>query len=99
MIREEAIAYYKKNAKSMKRMMEISESLKDMFLPSLEAAEMAIKALEQEPKIGHWMLTDDDIFVYCSKCEDSYYQRPIDASWHYCPNCGAKMVEPKESEE
>ena len=48
MTREEAIAYYKKNAKSIKRMMEISESLKDMFSPSLEATEMAIKALEQE---------------------------------------------------
>lgn len=49
-------------------------------------------------RIGHWMLTDDD-FVYCSECEDSYYPRPIDASWYYCPNCGAKMVEPQESEE
>lgn len=41
-------------------------------------------------KIGHWILTDDD-FVYCSECEDSYYQRPIDASWYYCPHCGARM--------
>lgn len=61
--------------------------------------EKLIEALEQEQKIGHWILTDDDIFVYCSECEDSYYKRPIDASWHYCPNCGAKMVEPMESEE
>ena len=44
---------------------------------------------------GHWILTDDD-FVYCSECEDSYYPRPIDASWYYCPHCGAKMVEPQE---
>ena len=66
---------------------------------NLRALNMAIEALEQEPKTGHWILTDDDIFVYCSECEDSYYQRPIDASWHYCPNCGAKMVEPMESEE
>lgn len=46
----------------------------------------------QEPKTGHWILTDDN-FVYCSECEDSYYPRPIDASWHYCPHCGCKMVE------
>ena len=45
-------------------------------------------------KTGKWILTDDD-FVYCSECEDSYYPRPIDASWYYCPNCGAEM----ESEE
>ena len=43
-----------------------------------------------QPKTGHWILTDDD-FVYCSECEDSYYPRPIDASWYYCPHCGAKM--------
>ena len=49
----------------------------------------AIEALEQQKK-GHWILTDDD-FVYCSECEDSYYPRPIDASWYYCPHCGAKM--------
>ena len=42
---------------------------------------------EQRPK-GHWVLTDDD-FVYCSVCEDSYYPRPIDPSWKYCPNCGS----------
>lgn len=41
-------------------------------------------------KVGHWILTDDDL-VYCSECEDSYYSRPIDASWYYCPHCGARM--------
>ena len=50
-----------------------------------------------QPKTGHWILTDDD-FVYCSECEDSYYQRPIDASWYYCPNCGAKMTESEDEE-
>lgn len=54
------------------------------------AHNMAIKALEQEPKTGHWILTDDD-YVYCSECEDSYYARPIDASWYYCPHCGVRM--------
>lgn len=54
-----------------------------------------IKVLEQEPKTGHWILTDDN-FVYCSQCEDSYYPRPIDASWYFCPHCGAKMEEVKE---
>ncbi len=51
-----------------------------------------------EPKTGHWILTDDD-FVYCSECEDSYYPRPIDASWYYCPHCGCRMVEPQERSE
>ena len=69
-----------------------------------EIADRALKASKQsmhkiihdlpsvtpKPKTGHWILTDDD-FVYCSECENSYYPRPIDASWYYCPNCGAKM--------
>ena len=50
-----------------------------------------IPPVEPERKTGHWIMTDDEMFVYCSECEDSYYPRPIDASWRYCPNCGAKM--------
>ena len=45
---------------------------------------------------GRWIVTDDDL-VYCSECEDSYYPRPIDASWYYCPHCGAKMEDVKEN--
>lgn len=48
-----------------------------------------------QQKMGHWILTDDN-FVYCSECEDSYYPRPIDASWYYCPHCGAKMAESED---
>lgn len=57
-----------------------------------------LPSVTQKSKTGHWILTDDD-FVYCSECEDSYYPRPIDASWYYCPNCGAKMVGPQERSE
>lgn len=46
--------------------------------------------VQSKIKTGHWILTDDD-FVYCSECEDSYYPRPIDADWYYCPHCGARM--------
>lgn len=50
MTREEAIAYYKKNAIRIKGIMaEEDEALKDRFFQTLEATEMAIKALEQEP--------------------------------------------------
>ena len=63
-----------------------------------EVLEIIDKYAEQEPKTGHWILTDDD-FVYCSECEDSYYPRPIDASWYYCPHCGCRMVEPEAMSE
>ena len=46
--------------------------------------------VKPEQKMGRWVVTDDDL-VYCSECGDSYYSRPIDASWYYCPNCGARM--------
>jgi hypothetical protein len=55
--------------------------------------DMAIKALEQEPKTGHWIdITNKNktvIAVRCSCCEKSpKYAIKSD----FCPNCGAKMV-------
>ena len=58
-----------------------------------EALDMAIKALEQEPKTGHWIDHQEDRWIYakCSECETVH-----DTQTNYCPNCGAKMVEPQE---
>lgn len=63
-----------------------------------EAINMAIKSLEQEPKMGHWIADVDkwgDVFTTvngyrCSECECFNSDKD-----NYCPNCGAKM----ESEE
>ena len=53
----------------------------------IQAKEMAIKALEQEPKTGHWI--DDCGGVKCSCCgyciDDDYYAKT------YCPNCGCRI--------
>ena len=65
----------------------------------LEALNMAIKSLEQEPKIGHWKpfdLTWGRSIYYCTSCEHS---TNLETVFKYCPNCGAKMVEPQESED
>ena len=59
----------------------------------------------QEPKTGHWIKTPKSVMGegymwYCNKCEHQVYQdssRPY-PSEKYCPNCGAKMVKPQESE-
>lgn len=57
-----------------------------------QAYTMAIRALEQEPKIGHWI--NGNYHIECSECGEEYpYQLR-----NYCPNCGARMVEPQESE-
>ena len=70
------------------------------------AFKMAIKALEQEPKTGHWILNDYQgvqavgyLTYHCSECG-----REISSKYHgkisllkeypYC-HCGAKMAEPQ----
>jgi len=58
------------------------------------ALNMAIKALEQEPKTGHWMMTSDYLtaayetidYVKCSCCGEESLEEG-----DYCPNCGAEM--------
>ena len=68
-----------------------------------EALEMAIEALEQEPKTGHWILLDEcsNSGYYCSEC----HKKVIKEGWSktvkkvkYCPNCGAKMAESEDKE-
>ena len=66
---------------------------------SSEAHKMAIKALEQEPKTRHWVHDDEcKEHGHCDKC--GYKTDLVDGEPHtYCPRCGAKMVEPQESED
>lgn len=48
-----------------------------------------------EPKKGHWVIRPHVYGVtYCSECD---FELKIDNT-NFCPNCGAKMVEPQESE-
>lgn len=62
------------------------------------------KALEQEPKTGHWIETDEwretvdgfeqwGYFRKCNKCGYVFKFLEID---NYCPNCGARMNEVSE---
>jgi len=52
---------------------------------------------ETSRRKGHWLykkVTDDyRVTGQCSECKQ---RKIID---HFCPNCGAEMVEPQESEE
>ena len=57
----------------------------------------------QEPKTGRWIINEDEentVHGHCSVCgwKAHYYEDDI-IGMPYCPNCGAKMVEPQESEE
>ena len=81
---------------------EMIDTLKGLVFGSLdrttakerEALNMAIKALEQEPKTGHWITLDYQKGKFeCSECHtqgyvDTCMYKPI---WEFCPRCGADM--------
>ena len=69
-----------------------------------EAKRMAIKALEQEPKTGHWIHHKEKMYECtehweCSRCHRTTMTYPfcVDGNdynaMYYCPKCGAKMEE------
>ena len=60
-----------------------------------ELCKLAIKALEQEPKTGHWTKSKIGGAKVCSVCKAHMGL----SNFNFCPNCGAKMVELKESED
>ena len=53
---------------------------------------------EQEPKTGHWIKTGYIDKVTCSICKRKMWNFWEVNDFNYCPNCGCRMVEPKESE-
>ena len=80
------------------------------FEQEKEALYVAIKALEQEPKTGHWIVQPsnkeqgerDFIWWKCSECGQVIYSETEKdrKEFHaFCSRCGAKMVEPQESQD
>lgn len=55
---------------------------------------------------AHWIQAEDACgsgynFYECSACKEIQFLNfgtPQWNEWNYCPNCGAKMIEPQESE-
>ena len=57
-----------------------------------------IKAIPSaEPKVGYW-INVDATHSKCNKCWAVFEIVSQNGEVNYCPNCGAKMVEPQESE-
>jgi len=85
---------------------------KILFQAINDELEKAIERIKQLPsvsvaeKVGHWIKTPKAVMGegymwYCDKCEHQVYQdssRPY-PSEKYCPICGARMIEPQESED
>ena len=81
-----------------------------LFVPSteetqkiLENVERKLKEINERPraqKIGYWKESDIPNEKYvCSECGGAswYYDYQADVvKSRFCPNCGAKMVEPQE---
>lgn len=57
------------------------------------------QGLKESSKTGHWIkiVVNGQHKIRCDKCD---YTEPEYATHirNYCPNCGAEMVEPRESE-
>ena len=66
------------------------EDVNDAILMAITALK-AIKTI----KIGRWVATENEdmevVGYYCSRCD---LPMETDEKTNYCPNCGARMVEP-----
>ena len=69
--------------------------------PSNVADELAkLPSVQPIRPRGHWILDETDNSITCDKCGCLIWANDIsNGDAYYCPNCGAKMVEPQESEE
>ena len=86
MTNEEAIKELREASDSEIRYGDTERHFKEI-MKRIEAFNMAIKALEPQPKTGKWEKYVDD-YKKCSKCGElvkSYH------SYKYCPKCGCVM--------
>ena len=79
---------------------EISATLKSWsgFTEYPQAIDMAIEALQAEPKRGTWTITEtydcevgEIPHLICSECKSEPMAWSSKRFFNYCPNCGAKM--------
>ena len=101
MTREEAIAIIENEKECVNRANKNDYCNRDCYncelvktdTEILTAFDMAIKALKQESKTGHWIYTLEDWNKWeCSEC--GFTKRTdvhIRIGYKYCPNCGCCM--------
>ena len=52
---------------------------------------MAIEALEREPKRGKWLDDNNSFYANCSECGYQMDKHAERGYHNYCPYCGARM--------
>lgn len=87
---------YENEIEDLHNRLDIAEYDKERLREEVTNLEEKIKALEQEPKAGHWIYskavnTGEIIFSECSVCGNG--ESRCAKRMNYCPNCGAKMAE------
>ena len=81
--------------------MTLDEAISKWIVPAIKntwnekKCKEILEALEQEPKTGHWVYKKG-YALYKWKCNQC--SAVFKTDFNCCPNCGAKMVEPQESE-
>ena len=98
MTKEEAKAIIRKEYLCVDRDCDIERSCGkcDLMMPSkepiLQAYKMAMYALEQEPKTGHWIWQTEDIYQ-CSECGEDLHVKEVmnKPQYAWCPICGCPM--------
>ena len=56
----------------------------------------ALPSVTAQPKMGRWI--DDCVCSNCRWAHEDVRGYPLITTFKFCPNCGAKMAEPQESE-
>lgn len=72
------------------------------LLPNMGYNKKAITEILQkvppvQPKIGHW-INIDETHSKCDRCGAVFEIASENGEVNYCPDCGAKMIDPWESE-
>jgi hypothetical protein len=98
---EDAIS--RKEALKTINKMDIPEDMSVFEIKSHIGVEIGtLPPVQPKPKTGHWIIPKGDVKPFGDdtiQCDMCGFFTDVDCNYNFCPNCGAKMVKPQESEE
>ena len=102
---EQAIIRLRRISNSLSKYCDVNDCIRGDCAKCFDALDMAIKALEQEPRVGHWIYDYEysnwfDVTYKCSCCKRTIIvpyeaKNEVYKDYPYC-HCGAKMAESEE---